>query len=694
MKRPVCVFCFIGLLTQLAAACLPQAAFWPLAAFCVLGGAVAYFLRRRTVFLVLALAILSASALYGNTRLRLVAPARQYSGQTATVRAVVNDIGVSYIEGMVSATLSVQAVNGEAADLLISCACLPDCEMGDVVEAELELHQLPENSSSWGAFADGIFVEGEYLSDFQIVGEKQSLLFTMRRFGRQLSANVRRYLSREEGAILAAMTTGDRRFISTRQNRVYRQAGIPHILVISGLHVSALCGILTSHVSTRKFRVLGAWLSIFMAFFMMSIVGFTPSVTRAGLAALILNIGVLLLQPGDGLTALGIAVFAMSSFNTYAVCDLALQLSFAATFGVLFGAELTCGLPEKPWAESRLGEAAAIILQKFVPTVGASLCTFPVLVFWGMNVSAAALLANMIVLWMAKPILLFGFLTALCGLTPFLQPLQRGFGLCGGVLVRLLNGMAEWFAALPGSQLYFETSFAAVVVLILAIYAVLLWKLKLSGLQVAAAVTTAAVFALALGSVLQQRLIRVALVGNTWTPAVVVTQNQSAVVLYRGGYYNETEILEYLNQRGIEQADWVVDLRYSASSDCDLQTTYAILPLSEMDKYAVQKVYWQDVTFSLYSTGNGGAVWMDLGGVSAVVTSGALELYQPVTPDLLLAASSDPKLVQADTVLTLHQRYSWLDSSGAERVYYGQAGLHLLVSPYRSYRIGGVLDGG
>ena len=58
----------------------------------------------------------------------------------------------------------------------------------------------------------------------------------------------------------------------------------------------------------RKGRLLRSAAGIAAALLLMGIVGFSPSVTRAGIAVLILNTGTLLLQPGDPLTALAIAV--------------------------------------------------------------------------------------------------------------------------------------------------------------------------------------------------------------------------------------------------------------------------------------------------------------------------------------------------------------------------------------------------
>ena len=103
----------------------------------------------------------------------------------------------------------------------------------------------------------------------------------------------------------------------------------------------------------------------------------------------------------------------------------------------------------------------------------------------------------------------------------------------------------------------------------------------------------------------------------------------------------------------------------------------------------VQILRWQGVQISLLSTGEGGVVCLELGGVTAAATSGRLQTVGAVQADLLLASSSNPARVQADTVLCLSKGYLWLAETGANTVYYGQSGLCVEVRPQISYRITG-----
>ncbi len=49
-------------------------------------------------------------------------------------------------------------------------------------------------------------------------------------------------MHRNTGGVLAAMTMGDRSGLSAQLRSAYRGAGLSHVLVVSGMHVSILCG--------------------------------------------------------------------------------------------------------------------------------------------------------------------------------------------------------------------------------------------------------------------------------------------------------------------------------------------------------------------------------------------------------------------------------------------------------------------
>ena len=75
-----------------------------------------------------------------------------------------------------------------------------------------------------------------------VLGESGSFRARTHRLQQKLSESLRREMHRDTGGVLAAMTVGDRSGLSAQLRSAYRGAGLSHVLVVSGMHVSILCG--------------------------------------------------------------------------------------------------------------------------------------------------------------------------------------------------------------------------------------------------------------------------------------------------------------------------------------------------------------------------------------------------------------------------------------------------------------------
>ncbi len=91
------------------------------------------------------------------------------------------------------------------------------------------------------AWFDGIAATGTVLGKVAVISPSPDGL-ALRKLQRSLAAHVRASLSGSPGAIAAALASGDRGAIARGDEEAMRDAGLTHLLSISGLHVSALVG--------------------------------------------------------------------------------------------------------------------------------------------------------------------------------------------------------------------------------------------------------------------------------------------------------------------------------------------------------------------------------------------------------------------------------------------------------------------
>lgn len=92
------------------------------------------------------------------------------------------------------------------------------------------------------AWFDGLAATGSVLGDVQVVASSRQGS-TLRGMQKSLADHVRSRLDGSAGTIAAAFASGDRGAIVTSDEDAMRDAGLTHLLSISGLHVSALVGV-------------------------------------------------------------------------------------------------------------------------------------------------------------------------------------------------------------------------------------------------------------------------------------------------------------------------------------------------------------------------------------------------------------------------------------------------------------------
>ena len=577
MRRPLCVFCVGTLGVELVCAFLPQTGLLlPFAAFFV--PALLWLLfgkNSRGYGVCLLLGALAGLLLTAHTRQKLDRVHTAYADREVTLTAEVEEVSASYYPGVVHAVLRVEPTDGKKTVFRVECVCMPKCTAGERVQARFAL-EVPARTQQLSSYADGIALSGEYLAGMKRLGPSESFRAKTARLQRRLSAALRKGMAQGPAGVLAAMVLGDRTHLSKDLRSAYRAAGLSHVLVVSGMHVSILCGdVLGRLLPCRKKRLYGytsrrvrALFSAVLALLLVGVTGFTPSVLRAAGAVWLSALGVWVYGPPDALTSLGVAGVLMTAGNSYAVCDVGFQLSFAAVVGTLAGGAVVRRSQEawekqrakkkRPrlrfWKRKALGLAGSL-WETVCISACASMATFPVLVLRGMSTSMYALVSGAAVLWLVEPILLTGLGAALLGLVPALAPAQRVCSCCAEFLAEVLDRWALWVSGWPGAQIWFDTAYAAAVCLLLAGLCWLAFHNRVRLRVALPALLLTAGLAVFTGNALNRDVVRVELVGSRNAPAVVISRNGSAVILFRGGDVTRCAVETTLERRNIRTVE-------------------------------------------------------------------------------------------------------------------------------------------
>ena len=686
MRRPLCAFCLSALGVLALCSFLPQMGLLlPSAAifvvFCLLvwwkGGAA----RGYAVCLLLG-AVLGVGIM-GMTGARLAKMQDAYAGRDVTLTAEVESTGRAYTAGRVSAVLMVEKVDGEAVHFRVECASLPKCEAGGRIRGRFSL-DVPDATQRLDDYADGIVFSAEYLSGMLRLGQSESFRARTARLQAALSRALRKGMAENTGGVLAAMVVGDRSHLTSTLRSAYRGAGLSHVLVVSGLHVTIFCGLLDAlphkeRERSRAYRRARSLLRAGTALLLVGITGATPSVLRAAVAVWVSSLGVWVGGPADTLTSLGAAGVLMCLGNGYAVYDVGFELSFAAVMGTLAGAECAGRGRERYYDRKKKRKSrrekpsrAVLRFRRFAGGVWDSLCvslcasaaTFPVLVLRGMSTTVWAVASGVVVLWLVGPMLSFGLGAALLGLAaeglPLFEIIRRLVAFCAEGLAWLMNEWAFRVSVLPGASLWFDGTYAALVCLALILLCVMAMRRHIRLRVALPTVILLAALAFGLETALSWNVVNIELVGTRAAPAVVITQREKAVVLFRGSSITQRAVENQLEKRGVRTVELLVDLRMQPEMRCTLQVEKRI-NAAALAENTTRRASCGEVDLELFRTRQGCILRMRVGGQRFITLSGTVRPAKPIWAEWLLASMARPDNIRYTDCLTLSSKYRWME---------------------------------
>lgn len=150
-------------------------------------------------------------------------------------------------------------------------------------------------------------------------------------------------LSEDAMPVIAAMALGDKRMIDKAERELFSQAGVSHILALSGLHIGIIMTMLLSLMYFQR-RTVIQLMAITAVWLFVMLVGMPVSAVRAALMLTIwFAIRTFLKRKQNPLNILGTAIIVLILINPYVVYDISFQLSVIAVFAILIASPYITG---------------------------------------------------------------------------------------------------------------------------------------------------------------------------------------------------------------------------------------------------------------------------------------------------------------------------------------------------------------
>ena len=260
---------------------------------------------------------------------------------------------------------------------------------------------------------------------------------------------------------LTAELTGDKSLLPESDYVAMQETGLAHIFAVSGLHCAFLVTLLSLLIPPTHRRTLCAVASAVLVFYML-LTGLSPSVARACVMQLFLLSAPLFRRGSDPLTSLAAALTVILLVNPYAVGSVSLQLSFAATLGmVLLSGRLYKSFTG--WYRGRnraVRTALSFLAANLAATLGALVFTAPLTAYYFNILSLVAPLAGLLAVPAAGYAFMSAFVSALLGLV--WTPLGHLAGYVPLLLVKYILWAAHLLLAVPYHAVYFTNVYLRV----------------------------------------------------------------------------------------------------------------------------------------------------------------------------------------------------------------------------------------
>ena len=560
------------------------------------------FIRRERLFTVMCMLAAASFAFSGFAAYRMirVEPVRELAGRHAEITATVLQDPDIY-EDSQRAELSVDQSGFLPGSFRMLCY-LPLTEepllAGDQIQVNVGFY-LPtategfdraayQASNGWYIAASCTEDENDEPVSFSVI-ERQGdgLRWLPQRIARFCKQAALDTLPAREAGLQNGLLVGDTTALPEDDILAFQISGLSHMVAVSGMHIAflvAFCYLLFG-------RRIGTWVSIPMILFFVPIAGATPSVIRAAVMYLIAAGAFIIRRETNSLNSLMAALALLLLLNPYSIASLSLQLSFAATLGLILLSSRMQNRMMRPFANRSkpVKKLASAVVGAISCTVSATIFTTPILLTSFGSVSMLSLVSNLLIVGVTAISFIGGIvLCVTAAVLPAAAPAAAG--LLKPFLDYIL-WVANFVADIPLGLVNWGDAFGLAAVAVL-FGAVLLWLLGGKHIKwrfVLPAVCVLIVGITAAGSFYHQQRYRVTYLTCGSGQAILVSDTDRHVTLIDcagdGGYRDAAaSVREWMRWNGCTRIDTLILTAVDRGHARDLP---ALLEQTEVDELLI-----------------------------------------------------------------------------------------------------------
>lgn len=348
-------------------------------------------------------------------------------------------------------------------------------EIGDIIIMNTEIKPILKNYNP-DTFDYANYMENQNIfhqvkcfeNDYFIGDRIKNLTYFINQLRLKLTASFDvHHFPTKTKSIINALLLGQKQQIDSATLNDYKNAGVVHILAISGLHIGIIYmflnfifGFLNNFKNGKTIKLI----SIILLLWLFALIsGMSASITRAVMMFSLIAFGNFLNRKNFAFNAVAASFLILLIYNPSYLFDVGFQLSYAAVISIL----LFQSFFEKFYFSKNT--IVVYITDLFLVSLVAQLGVLPLIMLYFKQIPLFFLLANFVVIPLATFILMLGIITLF--LNFIFLPLALQLGKIISFLIELMN---QYIHLLSGFEKYIIKNISFTPILALTLYIVIL----------------------------------------------------------------------------------------------------------------------------------------------------------------------------------------------------------------------------
>ena len=619
MERPIAVIGFSYLAALTVAFTFGELNLPLFAAVLAVAGIISVLfkkIRRNTIIpAVLLTSAVALIMLYGfNTA--YVNPTERLEGSKITVTGQICDLPY---EQNSRVYYKIETTSPVHTTILVSSKKVLRAELYDTITADVKIYTNNDQSRKSYHISRNTFLKGslDVYSDISIVhNDNKPFYYYALSMKQNMLEAINNQLPKSEASFVSAIILGDKSSISYEDKEMFRASGISHIIAVSGFHLTVITQIFIFalyYLTGGRKRIASLLCAVFV-FLFMAVVGFSPSVVRAGVMQIIYLLAECSLQKSDSFNSLGMAALILCFRNPYSAADVGFLLSFSATFGILLWAnKLSRKIFRYLYRRVRRLRKFYIvrkygIVWKLYPyikslssltavSVSALVFTCPITLIYFKTFTPYALLTNILVGLAVSALIFTAFIMVLLRMSMIFRFMELPFIFLTGILLKYIVGVANFISDLPFARVNASEEYIPICIILslIAIIAVYLITHKEKHKTVKIGVV-AVIFIFLLGSVCdiitKQGSMKISVLDVGEGSTVILTyQNETAVISCGGDYDKISSATSYITNSSTEEISYLLILDEKSENSAYAQNLMKNYDIGTVHVYDEEKHY-------------------------------------------------------------------------------------------------------